>query len=148
LRTTTNVDALGDDADGYPLKDTTCKIFIVDDDESVRNSLLRLLKSAGFKAAVFKSAEHFLRDVPSDACGCVVIDVHMPGMSGFELQKLLVKQKRKLSVIIMTAYEDAKARESALDAGATAFLKKPFDDSLLIDAVSRALGTAGGSSKP
>jgi len=147
LREITNGDALGDDADGIPLKDATCKIFIVDDDESVRNSLLRLLKSAGFKAAVFKSAEHFLRDVSTEASGCVVIDVHMPGMSGFELQKLLARQKRELSVIIMTAYEDAEARQAALDAGATAFLKKPFDDSLLIEAVARALGTAGGSPK-
>jgi FixJ family two-component response regulator len=128
------------------LNDATGKIFIVDDDEWVRNSITRLLKSAGFAATAFDSAEQFLRDMPSDTRGCAVIDVHMPGMSGLDLQALLVAQKWRLAVIIMTAYEDADAYQTAMDAGATAFLKKPFDDNALIDAVVQALGPNAGSS--
>jgi FixJ family two-component response regulator len=114
-------------------------IYIVDDDESVRTSLMRLMRSAGFAAEAFPAAEDFLRDAASaDGCHCVVIDVHLTGMSGLELQRELNRRTVVPPIVMMTAFEDPELRRRALDAGAVAFLKKPFDDSVLLDAVSKA----------
>lgn len=101
---------------------------------------MRLLKSAGYAVSAFASAEGFLRETPHQAGGCIVIDVHMPGMNGIELQATLLAQKRQLAVIMITAYEDVEIAKAAMDAGATAFLKKPFDDSALLQAIAQALG--------
>jgi two-component system, LuxR family, response regulator FixJ len=114
-------------------------IFVVDDDDSVRTSLVRLLKSAGHAVMAFASAEDFLRLVQADEPGCIVVDVHMSAMSGIELLQVLLAQQRVIPAIVITAYEDAETRRAATDAGVVAFLKKPFDDSLLLEAVSRAL---------
>jgi len=135
----TTGDVSGSEADGVLLTNASRTIFVVDDDDSVRTSLVRLLKSAGHDVVAFASAEDFLRDVPEDARGCMVADVHMAGMSGIELLQVLLAQNRAIPAIVITAYEDAETRQAATDAGVVAFLKKPFDDCLLLEAVSRAL---------
>jgi FixJ family two-component response regulator len=118
-------------------KDTT--VFVVDDDESVRRALKRLIKVAGFKAKAFGSAREFIDSEHYQRVGVLVLDVRMPGMSGLELQKYLVDSGSDMPVIFITAHEDTRTRRKALEAGAIDFLKKPFEDQILLDAVQRAL---------
>ena len=118
-------------------KDIT--VFIVDDDASVRRALKRLIKVAGFKAKTFGSAREFIDSGQYQRVGVLVLDVRMPGMSGLELQKYLAASGSDMPVIFITAHEDTRARRKALEAGAIDFLKKPFEDQILLDAVQRAL---------
>jgi FixJ family two-component response regulator len=127
-------------------------IYIVDDDESVRNSLTRLMRSAGLAARAFAGAEELLGQPggldppdpadppdPSGACACAIVDVHMPGgMDGLELQRFLAGHAPPIPVILITARDDPAVRERAFAAGAAAFLKKPFDDLALLRAVAEA----------
>jgi FixJ family two-component response regulator len=114
-------------------------IFIVDDDPSVRKALKRLLSSAGFAVETFGSAEDVLKSGQRALADGFVVDVRMPGMSGLELQKELLAAGSRVPVIFITAHEDADARDAAMEAGATAFLQKPFDDRALLDAVETGL---------
>jgi FixJ family two-component response regulator len=109
-------------------------IFIVDDDESVRRSLKRLLRSVGFKVEVFASARDFL-DHGCSEDGLLVLDKQMPEMDGLELQQILLASGHKIPVIFITAHNDADARALAINAGAIAYLEKPFDDRVLLDAI-------------
>jgi len=111
-------------------------IFIVDDDGSVRSSLVRLLRSAGLAAEAFASAEDFLRDAHPDGGSCIIIDVHMPGMNGLELQQELVRRPNVPRIVMITAYDDPETRRKVLEAGAVMFLRKPFNESALLNAVS------------
>ena len=114
-------------------------ISVVDDDESVRNSLKRLLRSMEFEVRTFPSALEFLHHGSLHDHGCVIVDVRMPEMNGLDLQKRLSDSGVSLPVIFITAYEDPGARAQAMQAGALAFLQKPFSDPLLIDAIGLAL---------
>ena len=114
-------------------------IFVVDDDESVRRALKRLMKSAGFKVDTFGSAREFLNTGGTNRPGIMVVDVRMPEMSGLEVQKQLVASGAKIPVIFVSAHEDSRAVEIALGAGAVEFLYKPFDDQDLLAAIDRAL---------
>ena len=120
-------------------------IFIVDDDESVRGSLVRLMRSAGYAAAAFPAAEDFLRDVPDGTPGCVIIDVHLGGMDGLALQHVLSRRAAAPPVVMITADEEPELGRKVLAAGAAAFLRKPFDDSALLGAVERAIGRPAGT---
>ena len=122
------------------VEETRKRIFVVDDDAFVRGALKTLLRSAGYDVQAFESAEEFLADTAEDQKGVLVLDVSMPGMSGLELQKRLDDTGRKLPIIFITAYEDARARKVALEAGAEEFLQKPFEDETLLDAVQQAIG--------
>ena len=113
-------------------------IYVVDDDESVRRSLSRLLRSAGLTVRAFASAEDLLESPDVDAAECAIVDVHMPGMNGLELQRVLARRTPPMPVVFVTAYDDAAVRAEAIVAGATAVLKKPFDDMVLLSAVSKA----------
>jgi FixJ family two-component response regulator len=115
-------------------------VFIIDDDPSVRRALRRLLRAAGWSVATFANAEEFVDSPAEIAPGCLVVDVHLPGLSGLELQARLRAEGRDLPIVFITAYEDSLARTEALQAGAIAFLQKPFNDGLLLDAVERAAG--------
>ena len=117
-------------------KDIT--VFIVDDDESIRRALKRLIKVAGFKAQTFGSARQFIDSGHYQKTGVLVLDVRMPGMSGLELQKHLTDSGSDMPIIFITAHEDIRARHRALGAGAIGFLKKPFEDQTLLDAIQRA----------
>jgi FixJ family two-component response regulator len=114
-------------------------VSIVDDDESVRESLPDLLRSAGFAAEPFDSAEAFLASDCLGRTACLILDIAMPGMSGPELQQELELQGRDIPIVFITAHTDAAAR--VLRRGASACLFKPFSDTALIDAVNVALGS-------
>ena len=116
------------------LSDCEVTIFIVDDDESVRRSLKRLLRSVGFRVQVFASARDFLAHGFSDE-GLLVLDKQMPEIDGLELQKIMIESGHKMPVIFITAHSDENAREVAIDSGAIAYLEKPFDDQVLLDAI-------------
>ncbi|MCZ6915346.1 MAG: response regulator [Gemmatimonadetes bacterium] len=111
----------------------------MDDDASVRKALRRLMRSAGFEVLAFESAEDFIDFSRCGAPGCVVVDVQMPGMNGLDLQEHLNDSGSRLPVIFITAYEDDHVRARAMNAGATEFLQKPFDDKVLIGAIHSAL---------
>ena len=114
-------------------------IFIVDDDESVRHSLVRLMRSVGFPAEAFAAGEDLLRKTPA-GCDCVIIDVHMAGMTGLELQRELNRRSEPPPIVMITAHDAPETRRKAIEAGAVAFITKPFDDSTLLRAISQATG--------
>ena len=115
-------------------------LSVVDDDDSVCTSLKRLLKAWGFNVNTFKSAEDFLDSGLAQYPDLLILDVRMKGMSGLELQRTLTERGSDIPVIIMTAYDDINARRMAMEAGAVAFLQKPFEEKMLIDAIQCALG--------
>jgi FixJ family two-component response regulator len=107
-------------------------IFIVDDDESVRRSLCRLLKSADLPARAFSSAREFLEEVVLSSKGCLILDVGMPSMNGLELQELLLARNSLLRIIFISALDNPRDIELAMKRGALGFLQKPFlEDELL-----------------
>ena len=114
-------------------------ISIIDDDESVRIATQRLVRSLGFVAHVFACPEDFLQSPRLNDTSCLIADVQMPGMSGVELQSLLVARGRRTPMIFITAFPDEKLRARALDAGAICFLSKPFDGPTLIECLDVAL---------
>jgi FixJ family two-component response regulator len=113
-------------------------ISIVDDDSFVRQATQSLLRSVGYGAVTFASAEEFLQSDEIAATSCLITDVHMPGLSGVELQSLLLAQGYHMPMIFVTAFVEEKTRARALKAGAMAFLIKPFDVNRLIECVHRA----------
>ena len=117
-------------------------VCIVDDDASLRRSLRNLLMSVGFRVETFQSAELFLESVPRENPGCVVLDLRMPGMSGLDLLRQLAATGSRIPVIILTAHGDDETRRRSLQAGAVAFLEKPFQSAALLDAVRTALSSA------
>jgi FixJ family two-component response regulator len=112
-------------------------VCIVDDDPSLLRALRRLVSAAGFPAVAFTSAESFLCWEQRAGCRCLVLDVHLGGLNGFELHERLVAEGARVPVIFMTANDDVATRERARAAGAAAYLPKPFDDQLLLDAIRR-----------
>jgi FixJ family two-component response regulator len=121
-------------------------IAIVDDDPSVRTATASLVRSLGLAARTFASATEFLQSPDVDATACVIADVAMPGMSGIEMQDLLIRQGSCPPIIFMTAFPEERAREKALNAGAVDFLGKPFDARKMIECLGKALdGRATGS---
>jgi FixJ family two-component response regulator len=113
-------------------------VAIVDDDELFRRSVERLLRSAGFRVEAFGSAEDFLERDALDGAACAVLDVKLPGMNGLELQQRLIERGHRIPIVFVSAHGDSVLRAHALRAGAIEFLKKPFDDSTLLDALERA----------
>src|ERR1700745_1608916 len=118
---------------------TTNLISVVDDDESVRRSTRLLVESFGYRAAVFESAEGFLRFGQLRGTSCVVVDVQMPGMDGLELQTQLAAEGCGIPVIFITAPDDQESRRRALRAGAVRSRGKPFTDQQLLQAISFSL---------
>lgn len=115
-------------------------VAVVDDDESVRESLPDLLKEFGFSVLTFSSANEFLVSDSVDRTMCLVLDVAMPGMSGLDLQKELKSRGYKIPVIFITGQKDESIRMRALDQGAVDVLFKPFSDVALREALSKAMG--------
>jgi FixJ family two-component response regulator len=114
-------------------------IFVVDDDPSVRKALKRLLSSAGFEVATFGSAEEVLTSARGESPGVFVMDVRMPGLSGLELQRELAASGSRVPVVFITAYRDDRARTLAHQAGAVAYLEKPVDGEVLLEAIRAGL---------
>ena len=117
-------------------------VFVIDDEPSVRRSLSRLLKAAGYDVEVFASAQDFLRHESDDELACLVLDVKMPGLNGLELQEALTAANRHVPIIFVTGHGDIPTSVRAMRGGATDFLSKPFDADNLIAAIERALETA------
>ncbi len=113
-------------------------VFVVDDDESARMGLGRLLRSAGFEVKTFASGQEFLDHGQVDNGGVLVLDVRMPGMGGLEVQKGLAARGSKLAIIFLTGFEDLQARRKALSSGGIAFLQKPVDEQALLEAIKAA----------
>lgn len=120
------------------------KVFLVEDDTSVREAVSNLLESAGLKVECFDSAESFLAGWNAARAGCVVLDVRLPGMSGMELQSKLADAKPAIPVIVMTGHGDIPMVRKALKAGAIEFLTKPFQDKELLGAIEQALAEDRG----
>jgi len=121
------------------------RVFVVDDDADVRESLALLLGRSGYRVECFESARAFLDDSSSRENGCVLADVRMPEMDGFALQREIAKRWPHLPVVIMTGHADVPMAVRAMRAGAVDFLEKPFEKAALLAAVTRALieGAAG-----
>jgi two-component system response regulator FixJ len=120
-------------------KHRAAMVFIVDDDDAVRNSLRLLVKSVGLPASTAKSAQEFLENYDPGHPGCLILDVRMPGMSGMELQQQLNVRGAVIPVIFITGHGDIPMAVEAMQQGAFDFLQKPFRDQDLIDRIQRAL---------
>ena len=113
-------------------------VAVVDDDTSVRKALARLLSSAGFAVDAFSGGEQFLESLSQYVPRCAIVDLHMPNMSGLELQAQIAASGLHVPVIVITAYDEPTLRERALAGGATGYLTKPFSDECLLEAVAAA----------
>lgn len=122
---------------------TNVAISIIDDDASIREALKSLMRSVRFDVEAFASAEDFLASERVQDTACLILDVHLPGMSGFELQNLLNVERRKIPVIFITAHADDASRDRALKAGAIEFLSKPVRREPLFKAIEIAICGAG-----
>ena len=114
-------------------------VFVVDDDQAMRNSLKWLIESVGVQVESFSSADEFLRQYQPGRAGCLVLDVRMPGMSGLDLQEHLVEKGMQIPVVIITGHGDVPMAVRAMKHGAVDFIEKPFNDEVLLDAIRRAI---------
>jgi FixJ family two-component response regulator len=114
-------------------------VFVVDDDASVRKSLARLVKAAGYEAEAFASVGEFLARRPYDGPCCLVLDVRMPGRTGLDLQEALRAAGQRLSIVFITGYRDVPVSVKAMKGGAVDFLTKPVDESTLLGAIEQAV---------
>ncbi len=119
--------------------DNKATVYIVDDDQAVRDSLSWLIESININVKVFSSAQEFLDNYNADDPGCLVADVRMPGMSGLELQKLLNEKHYSIPMILITGHGDVPMAVRALKNGAVDFIEKPFNDQLLLERVNQCL---------
>jgi FixJ family two-component response regulator len=120
-------------------------VCIIDDDESVRTATMCFVRSLGYLAHAFASAEEFLQSPYVGETVCLIVDVQMPRMSGLELQSRLRTEGVRIPIIFITAYPEERTKARALDAGAICFLDKPFDSKTLIDCLDIALSQKSGA---
>ena len=114
-------------------------VFVIDDDESVRKGLKRLLRSADYESEVYKSASDFLARPPHPGPACVIVDVQMPGVNGIDFQKALIQRRREEQLIFITGYGNITMCAEVMKAGAVDFLPKPFKSRALLKCVEHAL---------
>jgi FixJ family two-component response regulator len=114
-------------------------IHIVDDDASFRTSMSRLLRASGYQTALYESGDAFLKQLPADEVGCILLDLQMSGVNGFELQEQLAGKGNALAIVFLTAHGDIRAGVQAIKAGAEDFLPKPVSREALFECVERAL---------
>jgi FixJ family two-component response regulator len=112
---------------------------VVDDEEPIRKALQRLLRAAGLEADTFASGREFLLSLSQRRPDCVILDLHLPGLSGLEIQQQLSLEKPNVPCIIITGKDEPGLRERALAAGAAAYLRKPLDEKVLFEAISSAV---------
>jgi FixJ family two-component response regulator len=117
-------------------------ISIIDDDPSVREATQSLIRSLGYDAQAFASAEEYLQSDSVNDSSCLITDLHMPGMSGTDLQDRLIAEGYQIPIIFVTAYYEDRVRDRVMDAGAFGFLRKPFNDESLIACLDRALNSS------
>lgn len=114
-------------------------IFVIDDDAQFRKSLARLLQSAGYEVELYSSAQDFLRRKPYEGASCLLLDVHMPGITGPDLQEELKTQQNLIPIIFLTAHSNTPTGVKAMKDGAVDFLLKPIDEQVLFEAIDRAI---------
>ena len=124
------------------MSSTSGKVFIVDDDDAVRNSLRMLFKTVDIDAMTFESGDAFLHEYDADWHGCVILDIRMPGTSGLEVQKILQERGNSLPIIFITGHGDVPMAVDAMKKGALDFVQKPFDEAAITDLVERMLDHA------
>ncbi len=126
------------------------KVFIVDDDEDLREALSLLMRSVGIRSEAFASAREFLHQIDPGDSGCLVLDIRMPGMSGIELQAELHKRRIRIPIVFLTGHGDVPLAVAAMKAGAFDFIQKPLDAHRLVISVMKALKGDGepGSTTP
>ncbi len=115
------------------------KVYLVDDDQSVREALVFLLQSVGIECVCFPSADEFISAYDDSMSGCLLLDIRMPGMCGLDLQQRLQRMRSPLPVIILTGHGDISLTKRAMKAGAIDFLEKPFNDQQLLESIRNAL---------
>ncbi len=121
------------------MRPTSATVVVIDDDESVRKALRRLIRSVGLAVTTHASAEEFLATDGEPPPGCLIVDVRLPGMSGLDLQRLLAESGRDVAMVVMTAHEDHAVRRTALGAGAVDYVAKPFDRDRMLGALAKAM---------
>jgi len=114
-------------------------VAVLDDEEAVRKALKRLLRSAGFGVETFASGAEFLDSIKTRRPDCLVLDLHMPHLGGFEVQARLAQAGDKIPIVAITGYDAPETRERVLNAGAAAYLRKPVDDLTLLEAIAAAV---------
>jgi FixJ family two-component response regulator len=134
----------GNPDEGGEVFKTKPQISVVDDDESMREAIRGLMKSLGYTAEIFGSAEEFLSSGEVPRTSCLIADVQMPGMTGIELHRHLVASGKPIPTILITAYPDDGARERALGDGVVCYLSKPFDENDLLTCIRSSLDFAPG----
>ena len=125
------------------MQQVTTMIAIVDDDEFVRKATKSLVRSLGYEAATFCSAEEFLGSSQLKTAACLITDVRMPGMSGVELQDRLIADGRSLPTVFISAFSDERVQQKVLESGAVGYLHKPFEEDRLIECIETALKGQG-----
>ena len=120
-------------------------VSVVDDDPSVRRSLARLVKGAGYRVEAFASANEFLARPPEEGPACLLLDVRMPGLTGLDLQETLAIAAHSTSIVFITGYRDVRASVKAMKGGAVDFLTKPVNDEELLGAIERAVARASAA---
>lgn len=123
-------------------------IAVVDDEESIRKAMLRLLRSAHYRAEAFCSAADFLDSLPDRMPNCVILDLQMPNLTGVDVQRQLKERTDAPPVIIITAHDEPGTRQLCLDLGAALYLRKPIDGDALIDSIERILNTLRPAAAP
>ncbi|WP_353643114.1 response regulator [Mesorhizobium sp. WSM2239] len=123
------------------------RIAVVDDDASIRRALARLLAALDFEAATFATGAEFLDSLSDRVPDCLMLDLHMPSMTGLEVQEALTEAGIELPIIIITGHDEPKAIRQSLEAGAAVCLSKPLDDELLLETINTAVYSTPRSSK-
>ena len=118
---------------------TPCTVHVIDDDASWRVSVERLMSAAGYRVALYESAEMFLETARVDGPGCILLDLRMPGLTGLQLQQRLVEMRQQLPIIFLSGHGDIPTSVAAMRTGAEDFLTKPVDTDVLLDTVERAI---------
>lgn len=116
-----------------------CFVAVVDDEEAVRRALARLIRSLGFEAEVYPSGEEFLASLTARRPDCVVLDLHMPKVSGFDVQARMAEAGVDVPTIVITGHDSPETRARALKGGASAYLRKPLDEQTLMEAIHHAV---------
>ena len=124
------------------------RICVIDDDQDVLRAVRRLLRTSGFTADTYTSAEEWLNTGSQPSPDCLVLDVHLRGLSGFELQDRLRASGHSIPTVFVTAHDDEATRERAVRAGASEYLRKPFEDHALIEAIHQVVGRGYGRAAP
>jgi FixJ family two-component response regulator len=118
------------------------RVAVVDDDEPVRKALKRLLRAANLDAETFASGQEFLDSLASTWPDCIILDLHMPGMNGLDVQQRLAQGGQAIPIVVITGHDQPQTRAQCLSGGAVAYLRKPLDERALLDAIERAVGGA------